>query len=111
MSKLNPSRQPVFRKMTSRVVVGLLAAVFALWLPGIANLGATEVIDAELAKGIAKTENAIASRPKRPASRTAASAARLGVTTPAGKDHSPQRPDNFHDGHSLPNGLRAPLLC
>ncbi len=115
MSQLNPSRDTIFRRVSSSAVVGLLAAVFALLLPAVAALGAgagaVEINGTEFAGEITKTEKTVESLSKRTASRNTKPAAWLRATRREGRDCSHPRPRHFHDRHSLPNGLRAPLLC
>lgn len=97
--------------MSTDVAITLLTAVFALSSPGVANLGAAETSDAGLASEIAKTDKTIESRCRPAPSGNEKSPARRPDLRHADRNHLPPRPNHFHDGHSLPNGLRAPLLC
>lgn len=111
MLPLNPTRHPIFRKLSSGAAVGFFSVVIALLLPGIASPGATEVNDAELVKATLKTEQATESRVRRTISKDSMRAIRVRVARRTERNRGGSRLRHFHVRHSLPNGLRAPLRC
>jgi hypothetical protein len=111
MLRLRPSRHSIVRLVPHGAALGLLAAIFGLLVMGVACLGAREIDNTELIKDVAKAEQLLESRPRRTASRNSESSVWQRVATSATSGQFPRCPEHSHDTHSLPNGLRAPLLC
>jgi len=111
MSPLNSTRNPIPTKAWSGAAIAFLAAISLFFLPGVANLGPAEISDAEPAKEIAQAEKTTESRTRRRTAETTRPATLKRLAAHAVGNPIPPQVDYSHDGHSLPNGLRAPLLC
>ena len=108
MLGLNPSRRSIFRKASSAASAGVLASFLACLLPG---LGFTVASEAETAAEIVKTEQKVEAISRRTILKNTKFVLLLRVARRSNRGRLPLRPNDRHERHSLPNGLRAPLLC